>query len=149
MAFEMEAADAYLDRALALNRNLAIAWSNSGLVKIWMGEHASAITRISTALRLNPLDPMVYRVHALLAYAYFFSGQDEEALLWAEKAFRAQPLFLPVEGIVAACYAKAGRIEDARRTVTRMLQYTPNVTISNFPVMRTLRRPQDIVPLWR
>jgi hypothetical protein len=54
-----------------------------------MGEHASAITRVSTALRLNPLDPLVYRVHGLLAYAYFFSGQDEEALLWADKAFLA------------------------------------------------------------
>jgi TolB-like protein/class 3 adenylate cyclase len=54
IAFEMEAGDAYLDRALALNRNLAIAWSNSGLVKIWMGEHASAIARVTNALRLNP-----------------------------------------------------------------------------------------------
>jgi pentatricopeptide repeat protein len=96
-------------------------------------------------LRLNPLDPLVYRVHGLLAYPYFFAGQDQEALLWAEKAFQAQPSFLPVEGIVAACYARAGRIEDARRIVTRMLQYTPNVTISNFPVIRTLRRQEDVI----
>ena len=144
IALEMDAGNAYLDRALALNPNLAIAWSNHALVKIWCGEHAPAIVCLKQALRLNPLDPLVYRVHALLAYAHYFSGQNDEALSWAEKAFLAQPSFLPGEGILAACYAKAGRIEDARRTIARMLQHTPAVRISDFPVLRTLRRQEDI-----
>src|SRR5262245_56739273 len=144
IAFEMDAGGAYLDRALTLNPNLAIAWSNRALVKIWCGEHGPAIVCLKQALRLNPLDPLVYRVHALLAYAYFFSGQNDQALSWAEKAFLAQPSFLPGEGILAACYANAGRIEDARRMVTRMLQHTPAVRISDFPLLRTLRRQEDI-----
>jgi tetratricopeptide (TPR) repeat protein len=147
IAFEMDAGGAYLDRALMLNPNLAIAWSNRALVKIWCGDHAPAIVCLKHALRLNPLDPLVYRVHALLAYAHFFSGPEDEALSWAEKAFLAQPSWLPGQGIVAACYANAGRIEDARRTVARMLQHTPAVRISNFPVLQTLRRQEDIIRL--
>src|SRR5262249_57709390 len=104
IALEVEAGDAYIDRALVLNPNLAIALANSGLVKIWLGGHALAIDRLTHAMRLNPLDPLLYRVHGLLAYAHFFSDRDE-ALSWAEKAFLAQPFFLPVAGIAAAWFA--------------------------------------------
>jgi TolB-like protein len=109
IALEVEAGDAHIDRALMLNPNLAIALANSGLVKIWLREHVVAIDRLTHAMRLNPLDPMLYRVHGLLAYAHFFSDHDEQALSWAEKAFLAQPFFLPAAGIAAACYAKANR----------------------------------------
>jgi TolB-like protein len=145
IASELDAGDAYIDRALALNPNLAIAWSNSGLVKIWLGEHALAVDRITHAMRLNPLDPLLYRVHTLLAYAHFFSGHDDEALSWAEKALLAQPSFVPSAGIAAACYTKASRIADARRIVARMLQASPGMRISNFPVLYALRRQEDVV----
>jgi TolB-like protein len=145
IALELDAGDAYIDRALALNPNLAIAWSNSSLVKIWLGEHALAIDRVTHAMRLNPLDPLLYRVQALLSHAHFFSGHDDEALSWAEKAFLAQPSFVPSAGIAAACYTKASRIADAKRIVARMLQASPEMRISNFPVLRALRRQEDVV----
>jgi adenylate cyclase len=145
IALELDAGDAYIDRALVLNPNLAIAWSNSSLVKIFLGEHALAIDRITHAMRLNPLDPLLYRVHGLLAYAHFFSGHDDEALSWAEKALLAQPSFVPSAGIAAACYTKASRIADARRIVARMLQASPEMRISNFPVLHALRRQEDVV----
>jgi adenylate cyclase len=145
MASEFEVGDSYIDQALALNPNLAIAWSNSGMVKIWLGKHALAIDRLMHAMRLNPFDPLLYRAHALLAYAHFFSGHDDEALPWANKTFLAKPSFLPGAGIAAACYAKASRIEDARRTVARMLQLAPELRISNFAVVRAMRRQEDVV----
>jgi TolB-like protein len=147
IALEVEAGDAYIDRALVLNPNLAIALANSGLVKIWLCEHALAIDRLTHAMRLNPLDPLLYRVHGLLAYAHFFSGHDEQALSWAEKAFLAQPFFLPVAGIAAACYATANRNEDARRAVANMIQFAPEICISNFPLLRRslFRRQEDVI----
>jgi tetratricopeptide (TPR) repeat protein len=145
IALEVEAGDAYIDRALMLNPNLAIASANSGLVKIWLCEHALAIDRLTHAMRLNPLDPLLYRVQGLLAYAHFFSGHDE-ALSWAEKAFLAQPFFVPVAGIAAACYAKANRHDDARRAVANMIQFAPALRISNFPLLRKslFRRQEDV-----
>ena len=147
IALEVEAGDAYIDRALVLNPNLAIALANSGLVKIWLGEHALAIDRLTHAMRLNPLDPLLYRVHGLLAYAHFFSGQDEQALSWAEKAFLVQPFFPAVAGIAAACYAKANRNEDAKRAVANMIQFAPGIRISNFPLLRRslFRRQEDAI----
>ena len=146
MALEVDAGHVYIERALALNPNLAITWANSGLVKIWLGEHALAIDRLTHAMRLNPLDPLLYRVHGLLAYAHFFSAHDEQALSWAEKSFVAQPFFLPAAGIAAACYAKANRNADARRAVANMIQFEPAIRISNFPVLRSLLgRQEDII----
>jgi TolB-like protein len=145
IALEVDAGDAYIDRALVLNPNLAIALANSGLVKIWLCEHALAIDRLTHAMRLNPLDPLLYRVHGLLAYAHFFSGHDEQALSWAERSFLDQPFFLPTAGIAAACYASANRNEDARRAVANMIQFAPAIRISNFPVLRNAFRRQEEV----
>jgi TolB-like protein/DNA-binding winged helix-turn-helix (wHTH) protein len=145
IALEVDAGDAYIERALVLNPNLAIVWANSGLVKFWLGEHALAIDRLTHAMRLNPLDPLLYRVHGLLAYAHFFSGHDEQALAWAEKAFVAQPFFLPGAGIAAACYAKANRNEDARQAVANMIQFEPAIRISNFAVLRARFHCQEEV----
>ncbi|HVH83282.1 MAG TPA: adenylate/guanylate cyclase domain-containing protein, partial [Steroidobacteraceae bacterium] len=54
---------AFIDRALALNPNLAAAWYYSGWARIWLGEPDSAIEPISRAMRLSPLDPLINRMH--------------------------------------------------------------------------------------
>ncbi|MFQ3452072.1 tetratricopeptide repeat protein [Bradyrhizobium sp. UFLA01-814] len=61
-----------VDRALALNSNLAEAWNFGGWVKIWLGEPEAAIERFARALRLSPLDPWLMAMRAGTAYAHFF-----------------------------------------------------------------------------
>jgi tetratricopeptide (TPR) repeat protein len=48
---------ALIDRALALDPNLAAAWHLSGWVNIYLGRPEIAIDHIARAMRLNPLDP--------------------------------------------------------------------------------------------
>ena len=51
----------FVDRALGLNPNLAIAWGVSGWMKICFGEHNTAIEHAARAMRLSPLDPLCGR----------------------------------------------------------------------------------------
>ena len=68
-------------------------------------------------MRLNPLDPEMYRMQAGMALAHLFAGRFGIASSWAEKAFRDLPSFLLVVGIIAASHALAGRPDEAQRAM--------------------------------
>jgi len=109
VAYELDDEIAYLDRALVLNPNLAAAWYVSAWLKVFIGEPEDAIERLARAIRLSPLDPFIFRMHAGIPCAHFFAGRYDEASSWAEKAVRARPTWLTAVRGAAASHARAGR----------------------------------------
>src|SRR5262249_43815634 len=57
---DLEDGSAYVERALALNGNVATAWGVSGWMRICFGQPDRAIEDIATAMRLSPLDPRLF-----------------------------------------------------------------------------------------
>ncbi len=49
------------DRAVALNPNSSLAWHCRGWVYRNVGLHEEAILSLERAVRLNPIDPLLYR----------------------------------------------------------------------------------------
>src|SRR5262249_46832383 len=49
---DLDAGVGFIDRALALNPNLAMAWFFSGWLRVWLGQPNVAIERFAHALRL-------------------------------------------------------------------------------------------------
>ena len=93
IAHELDDGIAYLDRALVLNPNLAAAWYVSGLAEGLLGEPEDAIERAARAIRLSPLDPFIFRMHAGIAYAHFFAGHyDDASYLGGKSGARATHL---------------------------------------------------------
>ena len=142
LANELHDAIAYVDHALALNPNLAAAWYLVGHLRIYFGDPEAGIEPLTRAIQLSPLDPLIFRAHAGLAYAHFFAGRNDEAWVWAEKALR-QPDWLTSLRIGAACHAVAGRVDQARKLVARMLELDPALRISSLQGLPPLRRAED------
>ena len=82
---QLGAATALIDRALALDPNLAAAWHATGWVKLYRGEPEAAIEHLAQAMRLNPLDPMFYGMQNGTAAAHFLAGRYDAAASWAER----------------------------------------------------------------
>ena len=82
---------ALLERALALNPNLAMAWYFSGWANVWYGEPELALTQLAHVMRLSPHDPQIAMMQAGTAWAHFFAGRDAEAIAWARTSVRTQP----------------------------------------------------------
>src|SRR5437660_1498502 len=80
----------FIDRAVALNPNLAWAWLYSGWARIWLGQPDAAIEHLAHAVRLSPLDPLIADVQAATAHAHFFAGRYDEAASWAAMAVDAR-----------------------------------------------------------
>ncbi|HKX10917.1 MAG TPA: adenylate/guanylate cyclase domain-containing protein [Stellaceae bacterium] len=122
---------AFIDRALALNPNLAAAWIFSGWARIWLGEPDVAIDHLARAMRLSPLDPLMARIQAATAYAHFFAGRYDEASSWAGNALRDQPDYVDALRIAVASNALAGRLEQAQKILARLRQLEPALRVSN------------------
>ena len=120
-----------IDRALALNSNLAEAWSTGGWAKNWLGEPKLAIERFARAMRLSPVDPMVGRTRSGSAYAHFLLGHYDEAASWAAMALQDNPEFQPALRQAAASNAMAGRADKAHKAMARLRQLNPTLCVSN------------------
>jgi adenylate cyclase len=134
---------ALLDRALALNQNLAWAWNFGALAKTFQGEPEVAIERAARAMRLSPQDAQMFAMQTATAWGHFFLGRDDEALSWAEAALRQQPNFFVATCIAAAAAALAGRTAEAARAMTRLREIDPALRLGNLHELLPFRRPED------
>jgi adenylate cyclase len=142
---ELESGAAHIERALALNANLAAAWSASGYVRVYLGEPADAIERFERSMRLSPLDPFAYFACAGMGYAHFFLGRYDEALSWARKASQEQPNYATTLRLAAIAYALSDRIVEAREAMARLREIDPTLRLANLArVAAPFRRPEDL-----
>jgi tetratricopeptide (TPR) repeat protein len=135
---------AFINRALALNPNLATAWHFGGWVSVWLGEPQTAIDRVERAMRLSPLDPFAYLAQGSVALAHFAAGHYEEALSWAQRSIRERPNFLPSIRIFAASCAMAGRQEDAEKAIARLRELNPTFRLSDVKDLYRASHPEDL-----
>jgi TolB-like protein/class 3 adenylate cyclase len=136
---------ALIDSALALNSNLALAWTCGGWAKLWLGEPDAAIERFERAMRLNPIGPTrAGGIRTGSAHANFFLGRYAEAASWA--AIQDIPDAQPGLRISAASNAMAGQAEQAQKSVARLLQLYPALRVSNLKsVLGPYRRAEDVL----
>jgi adenylate cyclase len=147
LAFVVGALDdgvALIDRALVLNPNLATAWRFSGYVRVFLGEPELAIEHLNRAVRLSPLDPLIFIVQNGVVLAHFFAGRYDEALSWAQKTLRQNPNYAAAIIMAAVSAALAGREDEMRKAVGRLYEIDPKSGIANFSNVWPLRRPEDL-----
>ncbi|WP_128933588.1 adenylate/guanylate cyclase domain-containing protein [Bradyrhizobium zhanjiangense] len=142
---DLDRGAALIDRALALNSNVAEAWDCGGWVKNWLGEYELAIERFKRAIRLSPLDPWGAPMRAGTAHAHFFLSRYDEAASWAAMALQDNPNSQPLLRIGAASNAMSGRLDQAQKAVVRLRQLNPTLRVSNLKnVLGPYRRAEDI-----
>jgi TolB-like protein len=134
---------ALIDRARALNPNLAIAWFFSGWVNNYLGEPEIAIERFAHAMRLNPLDPLVFGMQVGTAAGHFLAGRYDQSSSWAEKALLENPRSLAAIRMAAASHALAGRFAEAQQAMARMRQIDPVLRVSTLADLFPFRGPED------
>ncbi|MGC2082104.1 MAG: adenylate/guanylate cyclase domain-containing protein [Bradyrhizobium sp.] len=136
---------ALIDRSLQLNPNLAAAWRFSGYVRVFLGHPEDAISHLERALRLSPLDPLIFIVQNGVVLAHFFAGRYEQALSWAQQALQRNPNYAAALIMAAVSAALAGNVEQARYAVSRLRELNPDVTTASFTNVWPLRRVEDLM----
>jgi adenylate cyclase len=130
VAKDMAEATELMDRALALNPNLARAWNLSGWLRVWLEQPEIAIEHFARAMRLSPLDLAFHAMENGTACAHFRAGRYGDALRWEERAVRRQPHARGALAMLATIRAADGDLEGARNAMSRALQIDPAMRIA-------------------
>ena len=141
---DLDGSVALLDRALALDPNLASGWYLGGFLRIWRGQPEEAIKCLARAIRLNPLSPDMHRMEVGTAMAHLLANQPESALSWAEKASQHLPdRVLPIV-ILAAIFVRADRGKEARALLKRLQQFEQMPRIAQLNEWLPFQRSRDL-----
>ena len=116
---DVETQKRLVDGALARNPSHAFAWLWSGWMRTVSGESDLAIEHFETSMRLDPR--MARRAFHLtgLGMCHFFEGRFDEACRNLEASFHELPTYPLTGWFLAACYARMGRLQEAREFAAR------------------------------
>jgi TolB-like protein len=145
---EMEEGAALLDQAIVVNPNFSWAFALCGWPKLWLGQLDEAIDRQVQAMRLSPRDPQSFLMESATSMAHFCAGREEEASVWAAKAFHNQPNFPMSIAALAASDAAAGRHKKAKEMVALMLSLDPTLGLSQLHNWLPFQKPEHAAK-WR
>jgi tetratricopeptide (TPR) repeat protein len=141
---DLDDSAACIDRALALNPNLAAALGVSSWVRACLGEPDKAVEHAALAMRLSPLDPRLFAWQFNTGLAHFCAGHYDDAVVWAGKSLRHQPNYVSAMRVVAAGHALAGRLSEAQQMMARVCEFDPSLRLSNLAeVLPPFHRPDD------
>jgi adenylate cyclase len=120
------------ETALRINPNAAPAWLWSAAAQAWVGNSSRAIEEINKAMSLSPYDPLVYAYSGNAAMAYLVDGQYERAIECALRSLRENRTYTSAYRQMAIALVLAGRKDEARAVVHRLLELEPGLTVAGF-----------------
>ena len=117
-----EEAIASAKRAVAIGPGDAGAHIALGYVQLFAGNHAEAANAVETALKLDPnLPPMDREIAGLV---FLLQGDTAKAIETLERTRDDAPADGGFRILLAAAYARAGRLEDAKAAIAEGLRVT-------------------------
>jgi adenylate cyclase len=118
------------DRAVALNPNSYLAWFSKGWVYRNAGLPEEAVRSFERAIRVSPIDPLLYLTFAGMGFALIELGRFDEAIVAGKKGLRQNTTFSAIHRCLASAFAHLKRGADAREAAARVLELDPAFTIS-------------------
>jgi TolB-like protein/cytochrome c-type biogenesis protein CcmH/NrfG len=117
------------ERALALNRNLALAHAYMAHAKIFLGRSTEVEADVKEALRLSPRDISAYSWFQFIGMAKIHLSEYGEAVEWLQRSVEANRSYPFAHFLLASALAFLGRLEEAQRAVQEGLSFNPGFTI--------------------
>ena len=119
----------WLDRAIALNPNSALAFGRGAIVRNFAGDYATAIDHADRAMRLSPFDPYSFVFSLARGISHLCQRQLPEAVSWLRKAAQQNPRNVPTFLLLGSALAHAGQMEEARAAIRRLLELHPKASV--------------------
>jgi adenylate cyclase len=124
-----DAALATYDRAIALDRNHAVAYVGRARNLIVAGRAAEALAPVEKAIRLSPRDPELYVWYFVLCHAHTHLAHDTSAIEWCNKSIATGKTFWFAYVDLASAYAWRGQKAESAAAVAELLKLRPGYTV--------------------
>jgi DNA-binding winged helix-turn-helix (wHTH) protein/tetratricopeptide (TPR) repeat protein len=122
----------WLLRATEVNPNFAQGFYARAWADIMAGRAAAGRENVDVAMRLSPIDPLLYAMQATRAITHLQTSDMEEAALWADRAARAPGSHYLVAAIAAGVHEQAGLHDKAQAWAKAVRTRRPGMTREDF-----------------
>jgi tetratricopeptide (TPR) repeat protein len=137
------ASGSFIDKAIAVNPNLATAWQVRGYLSMVLGRHDEALTHYARATRLSPIGQEFHIVQGYIALSMFWLGQNDEAIQRGTNAMSHLPLWLVGPLICTAAHGLAGNAAMAQSSRDKLLGIRPGLNLSAVRALFRFYRASD------
>lgn len=125
-----DSALAAADRAITVTNNSAFVLGFVALTQCLCGAYERAIEHAEKAIRLSPLEPLIYYAAFALGLACLFTGRNEDAVTNARKAIDGNQNFAFTHCLLSLACDRLGRRDEAIRAVRGLLKIAPRFRIA-------------------
>ena len=141
-AREFESSEFHLQRAIALNPNLAVGYGNFAAYHGIAGAYEPARAAFEQAIALSPRDPLKAFWRGGYGIAAFVSGRYEMCVQNAQDGLRETPGYASLMRQEASDLAMLGRKDEAARSVSDLLEKMPGLTVAKVRKIVPVREPE-------
>jgi tetratricopeptide (TPR) repeat protein len=127
------------ETVIAFNRNWASAIYALSQCKLFTGWIEEAIPLVERAIRLSPRDPSIALWYSGIGLVHLLQSRTDEAIIWLEKARRANPRFAAIPARLAAVYALNGETERAAAVLAEARRLSGDGRFSSIASLRAAR----------
>jgi adenylate cyclase len=140
---EHEQAIASGHRAVLLGPSSADAHVSFGLILSFAGRFSEAVESVETGVRIDP--QLTPTLRSIAGVVWFLDRQFERALRAFETARMDMPGNEALSELLAMCYARLGRRDDARREIAAVLEVFPPLSTNHLRDFHGyFKRPEDL-----
>lgn len=138
---ELETAVGWLTRATDLNPNYAQGYYSRALLDTFLMRKGEADDEVARALRLSPLDPLLYGMFGTRALNLLQQGDHAQAADWSDRAASAPNAHVIIAMIALAANGMADRRARAEDWAARVRRLRPDASAELFFSALPLRDP--------
>ena len=128
---------------LAASPNAVNVLAHLAWCKFMTGNGDEAIPLLEKSIRISPRDPRLYLWYARLGEVHLFEGRLDEAILWLDKARRANPPFPPPHALLAAAYGLKGDLARAKAELAETLAALKQRNDDRYGTIAKVRRNSE------
>jgi adenylate cyclase len=131
-----DSALAAVDRATMMNPNAAVVLGFDALTRCLAGAYDKAIEHAEKALRLSPMEPLVYHAEVALGLACLLTARFEEAVSHARKAIEGNRNLAFAYCVFALACARLGNHQEAAEAIRGLIAVSPGFRIGSLRRIR-------------
>jgi len=131
-------------RAVSLNPGSGFINSMAGYALVFGDDLELGLSLLSKAMALGPLDPNFFSHLIGCACAHLFCGRPDLAAELAERSIALNSNWDSSHLFLIASYVQLERLPDAQAALARLLEITPDATISRYKELLPIRNPASL-----
>jgi predicted Zn-dependent protease len=129
---DLDRALSWLERATSLGPNYAQGIYAQAWTETMSGSCDAGRDHLDMAMRLSPLDPLLYAMLSARGLTHIAKGEHEEAADWTDRGARAPAAHALISMIAAAAHVLAEQPERARHWADDVRSRNPSLSRKEF-----------------